>query len=183
MRNNNDNSEKQQPPKELIELQAVAEPGPKQRGEAVEAQFIFRAVSLGFAVLKPWGDSSRYDAAIDHGHGFWRVQVKLTNRNHGSEYHLTLSGRGATYTKAEIDFVAAYVGPLDLWYILPVEIIASLAGVSLYPQIGSNSKYERYCEAWCLLDCPPHERGPKDIPTACRCPELAAHCPVCPLRK
>jgi hypothetical protein len=183
MRKKNDNSKKQQPPKELIEIQAVAELSSKQRGEAVEAEFIFRAVSLGFAVLKPWGDSARYDAAIDHGSGFWRVQVKLTNRYRGSEYHLTLSGRGATYTKAEVDFVAAYMGPLNLWYILPVEIVSSLAGVSLYPQIGSKSKYERYCETWCLLDCTRRARGWKDLPKVCRCPELATHCPVCPLRR
>jgi hypothetical protein len=182
MRNNNDNSEKLQPPKELIEIQAVAEPTRKQRGEAAEAQFIARATSLGFVVLKPWGDSARYDAAIDHGRGFWRVQVKLTTCLYRSQYRLRLkNSQGVTYTPAEIDFVAGCVGPLSLWYIVPIEVSQGRMSLHFSPHDHGTAKYEKYREAWCLLDCPPHARGRQDIPTVCRCPELAVRCAVCPL--
>ena len=37
-----------------------------------------KAVSLGFAVAKPWGDSERYDYILDAGGRFWRVQVEAS---------------------------------------------------------------------------------------------------------
>ena len=37
----------------------------KRRGELAELAFILKAVSLGFAVSKPYGDSERYDFILD----------------------------------------------------------------------------------------------------------------------
>jgi hypothetical protein len=182
MREENDNPEENQPAKEVIEIQAVAEPNTKRRGESAEAQFISRAISLGFSVLKPWGDSDRYDVVIDHGSGFWRAQVKYTDCYRRSEYRLTLTGCGVTYTKAQIDFVVAYVVPLDMWYIVPIEACAGKSGMHLCPKSRGKAKYERYREAWCLLDCTPQARGCEDIPPVCRCPQLPVRCAVCPIR-
>jgi hypothetical protein len=36
--------------------------------------------------------------------------------------------------------------------------------------------FEKYREAWCLLDCSRKARGWKDIPTLCRCRELSMRC-------
>ena len=179
----NDTQGEQQQPAELIELQAVAEPSNKRRGEAAEAEFIARASTFGFTPLKPWGECNRYDVAIDHGSGFWRVQVKLTSYSCQSRYHLLLAIRGVTYTPDEIDFVAGYIAPLNLWYIIPIEIVASQTVVSLHPHTRRGSKYNKYREAWCLLDCPRQARGWEDIPAVCRCPELSVRCAVCPLRE
>src|SRR6266545_6704869 len=52
---------------------------PKKRGEWVEMQFMARAAAHGFTVSKPWGDSARYDFAIEHNGVFHRVQVKSTS--------------------------------------------------------------------------------------------------------
>jgi PD-(D/E)XK endonuclease len=49
---------------------------PKRRGEIAELAFMQKAVSLGFGVAKPWGDSDRYDYILDAGRRFWRVQVE-----------------------------------------------------------------------------------------------------------
>jgi hypothetical protein len=40
--------------------------GPKRKGEAVELAFMLKAVSLGFGVAKPWGDSERYDFILGY---------------------------------------------------------------------------------------------------------------------
>ena len=40
---------------------------PKRRGEIAELAFMQKAVSLGFGVAKPWGDSDRYDYILDAG--------------------------------------------------------------------------------------------------------------------
>ena len=50
----------------------------KKRGEWAELRFMARAAEHGFHVTKPWGDSARYDFAIDHRGRFLRVQVKST---------------------------------------------------------------------------------------------------------
>ena len=51
----------------------------------------------------------------------------------------------------EIDFVAAYVIPLDLWYIIPAGVVAKRKGsIGLAPW-ARRTKYERYLEAWYLL--------------------------------
>jgi hypothetical protein len=184
MNEKNDNSGENQPAKEVIEIQAVADPTTKRRGESAEAQFISRAISLGFSVLKPWGESDRYDVVIDHGSGFWRVQVKFTACLRRSEYLLKLALHPRmTYTPAQIDFVAGYIGPLGLWYIVPIEMCDGKSALYLCPEGRGKSKYERYREAWCLLDCTPQARGWKDIPAVCRCPQLAVRCAVCPLRR
>jgi hypothetical protein len=52
---------------------------------------------------------------------------------------------------AQIDFLAAYLIPLDLWYILPAPIVACLTEhISLTPH-NPKHKYARYQEAWHLL--------------------------------
>ena len=66
-----------------IQIWAVADEGPgkrtpKQLGEIAEAEFIAKAVGLGFVVAKPWGDSEPYDFIVKakKSFHFWRVQVK-----------------------------------------------------------------------------------------------------------
>ena len=50
----------------------------KQRGEWVELQFMAKAAQRRFAISKPWGDTQAYDAGIEYGPNFLRVQVKST---------------------------------------------------------------------------------------------------------
>ena len=66
-----------------ITIWAMAEkrPGkltPKQLGEIAEAEFVAKAVGMGFVVAKPWGDSEPYDFIVNvrREFNFWRVQVK-----------------------------------------------------------------------------------------------------------
>ena len=51
---------------------------PKRRGELAELAFMQKAISLGFGVAKPWGDSDRYDFILDAGGRLSRVQVRST---------------------------------------------------------------------------------------------------------
>lgn len=50
----------------------------KWMGEVAESAFLHKAMELGLAVAKPWGDSSRYDFIVDTGERLLRVQVKST---------------------------------------------------------------------------------------------------------
>jgi hypothetical protein len=151
----------------------------KRRGEMVEAQFLARVARLEFRVAKPWGDSDRYDFVVEAGSGFWRVQVKSTRYRRGEKYCVVLQRKGETYHEDEIDFLVVYVEPEDLWYVLPIEMVASLRGLGLYPWLR-RSKFDRYREAWCLLACSRKARGWTDIPVLCRGAKLRVQCAVCP---
>lgn len=125
----------------------------KQLGEWAELRFMTRATEEGLYVLKPWGDK-RYDFAVDYEGEFRRVQVKSTRfklKTCGS-YVCNSKAHHPTklYTLAQIDFLAAYVVPLDVWYILPAKLIVLQGKVTLTPS-REDHKYEPYMEAWNLL--------------------------------
>jgi len=125
---------------------------PKQRGEWAELRFMARAAEHGLCVTKPWGDSARYDFAVEHNGHFLRVQVKSTKSKQYNSYACNLRTTSHhAYTKDEVDFIAAYVIPKDVWYILPIEVATnSSSNLILSPHLP-NSKYDRYKEAWHLL--------------------------------
>ncbi len=57
---------------------------PKELGEMAEAEFLARALEMGVAVAKPWGESRGYDFIVDDEGQLCRVQVKV---------HLVRGGR------------------------------------------------------------------------------------------
>ena len=124
----------------------------KLRGELAELRFMTRAAELGLRVIKPWGDSARYDFVVETGGRFLRVQVKSTTSKVDESYDCHLStGRQKPYTKNEIDFIAAYIVPKDVWYIIPIEVAGKrTSGIILSPHL-KTSKHARYKEAWHLL--------------------------------
>ena len=168
-----------------IDLQAVALPMRKRRGEASEAAFLARATHFGFTVCLPWGDSERYDSVVELGQGFLRVQFKSAARYAESRYRVKTAGAsGVTYTASEIDFFVAHIVPEDIWYIIPIKAIGRRKGIRFYPHTRrkSRAQFEKYREAWRLLACTPKAHGWKDIPVICRCSHLPVRCAVCPNR-
>jgi len=130
---------------------------PKRRGEWVELQFMARAASYGLNLCKPWGDSARYDVAIDHADGFCRVQVKSTTffRNH----HWVCRFSHRAYRQDDFDYLAVYIVPEDIWYIMPFAAIGGRTWISLLQPRLAGGKYYRYLEAWHLLTKKPVPRG------------------------
>jgi hypothetical protein len=134
---------------------------PKQRGEWAELIFMARAAEHGLSITKPWGEMARYDFAIEYEGRFVRVQVKSTKLLRDRAYTCTVFTRSGPYGPNEIDFVAAYVIPLDIWYIIPGEVFQGQYHIHLSPHL-KTSKFERYREAWHLLrDKPSKSRAAK----------------------
>jgi hypothetical protein len=132
----------------------------KQRGEWVELCFMATAAERGFFVLKPYGDSPPYDIGIDHGPNFLRVQVKSTTVRTGTGYFCQFKPhylKKQDYTLAQIDLFAAYVIPVQAWYLIPAALLLGpdrKTGIMLYPVEPLKKdrySYEAYKEAWPLL--------------------------------
>ena len=170
---------------EPITLHASAEPTRKRRGEAAEAAFLARATHLGFTVLIPWGDSNRYDSVVELNHGLLRVQVKSATLYAETRYRVKTTGAsGKVYTSKEIDFFVAYIVPENIWYIIPIQAIGQRKGIRFYPHTRRQSRatFEKYREAWCLLDSCPKVRLRKALPARCRSKHLDHRCALCPQR-
>jgi hypothetical protein len=125
----------------------------KWAGEQAEAAFLNKATSLGLNVAKPWGDSERYDFIVDAGRRLLRVQVKSTRCLCECNSFRVRPGAGSTiYTNREIDFVAVYIVPIDLWYVIPVNAFTNRTCLWFYPRTNhSRGSLEKYREAWWRL--------------------------------
>jgi hypothetical protein len=129
----------------------------KRKGEMAELVFVLRAISLGYPVSKPFGDSEPYDLIIENRGRLLRIQVKSVFCSSRWGYGIAVGHRHrcrTEYSSDEIDFIAAYVVPCDVWYIIPVDQVAGHVHVRLYPH-GTRNKtggaFEPYREAWDLL--------------------------------
>jgi hypothetical protein len=146
---------------------------PKKRGEWVELKFMVKAAEYGLGVSKPWGDSSRYDFGVEGGGGLVRVQVKSTMCRDKGSYACAVRPNlfmGNPYKKGDFDFLAAYVIPEDVWYIIPVKLVVKgrMGMIILTPSVAGH-KYEPYMEAWHLLGTPQIEEIVRQIQGVAAC--------------
>jgi hypothetical protein len=123
----------------------------KDRGAWAELCFAARSMEEGLRPARPTGEPSGYDFLVHHkSTRIFRVQVKSTIYKMGRCYHCTIRTCHHVYKKDSFDFVAAYVIPEDVWYILPEKVVRGMSTVGLYPAM-TGAKYGAYKEAWYLL--------------------------------
>lgn len=122
----------------------------KRRGEWVELRFMAAAAENGLHVTKPWGDSAQYDFILERQSRFLRIQVKSTKYRHGNRYPLNMRRSGSRHYEDAFDFLAAYVIPEDVWYIIPVHDMRLRSGPSFH-RSRETSRYWKYRGAWELL--------------------------------
>ena len=122
----------------------------KERGEWAELCFMARAAERGFSVSRPHGDSAAYDVGVEDQGRFLRVQVKSTTfRRKGSYTCNVVGARRERYARAKVDFFAVYLVPIDLWYIIPFEVMEKNLSLNLTPRKGC--KFCQYMEGWELM--------------------------------
>jgi len=129
--------------------------GTKLRGEWAEMRFLVSATEHGLQVSKPWGDSRSYDFVVGRPRHFVAVQVKSTIFELEEGWICTVCSSGKPYPPGSFDFLAAYVVFEDAWYIIPENEILGMKSVSLHTKC-SHCKYEKYREAWELLQRDPN---------------------------
>jgi hypothetical protein len=95
----------------------------------------------GLRLARPWGESSGYDFVVDQERGrLVRVQVKSTIFKEGTGYSCTMKDSKGPYKKGSFEFVAAYVIPENVWFIIPEKKVRGKWSVGLYPKL-ERSKY------------------------------------------
>src|SRR5437879_4424598 len=138
---------------------------PKAVGEAFENLFAWELMRRNLTISKPAGDSARYDSIVDRGRnhprdGFRRlvlIQIRGTLRLNGRLNKInTRSGRYLhKLSPKDADFLAAYVAPHQIWYIIPVKKFSPACHISLYPHIkNSKGRFEMFRHRWNLLNAP-----------------------------
>ena len=142
----------------------------KRLGEVAELAFILKATSLGLTPSRPYGERKPYDFLLDCGGRVLRIQVKSVSTNRQRDKHRfsvnvtkNKERRRAAYELDDIDFVAAYVAPHNLWYVIPVDALAGRTFINLYP-LGKRRTigglFEKYREAWHLFTMTCHSGPP-----------------------
>ena len=132
----------------------------KTQGELTELRFYLIAYSRGWIISKPFGDNAKYDFVVDVGGKLSRIQVKSTSimdHTNRQDRYAVLAASGnkvkKVYTKNEIDFLAMYIIPEDVWYIIPVEKLDGRMKLHFRPfDSASKGKHESFKMAWDLLE-------------------------------
>lgn len=126
---------------------------PKLRGEWAEVHFLARASEHALRVSKPYGDCLPYDFIVEYDGRMFRVQVKSTSYRcppYTGYKCFVKPTKGPRYAAGMIDFIAAYILPEDIWYIIPFRVLKSRGTVHLDP-CNPRNRYRPYREAWHLL--------------------------------
>jgi hypothetical protein len=110
-----------------------------------------KAGKFGRRISKPWGESARYDMVVETCGRFLRVQIKSTMylRSEGGYLcGVRPCKTSKPYCRGEFDFMAAYIMPEDVWYIIPARVVVygKRTGILLYT-CNPTGKYEAYREA------------------------------------
>jgi hypothetical protein len=126
----------------------------KRRGSQYEAAFIAQALKRGLDISESYGDYMPYDVVVHNTDGrFIRVQVKGTNSRIDKRPGYKICAAGGNVNKValspeQVDVLAAYVEPEDMWYLIPVVKLKGNISVYLNPNTKVNGRYEVWKEAW-----------------------------------
>ena len=135
----------------------------KKRGEWAELKFMAEAMERNLPASKPYGESENFDVVVGRRGKFVGVQVKSTSAlsREKTGYDCKLRSGHVAYAAGAFDFLAAYIVPENVWYIIPANLIHGKASIMLYPNLPT-ARYEQYREAWNLLQ---EAVGVKEEPT------------------
>jgi hypothetical protein len=134
----------------------------KQKGTAYEYRFFSNILDRGYQLFIPAGDALPVDCVVQNGAGkFFKVQIKGTacpeTSNRVMPRYKVLAGSGKKSKKmsidcAKVDILAAYVDPVDAWYIIPCLELNGKLSTWFYPHSErSTARFEKFRENWGLF--------------------------------
>jgi hypothetical protein len=124
----------------------------KHLGTTNELLFMAECMKRGWKVNMPFGEDNRYDVIVDTPGGMRRVQVKSCHTPDSRGRYRVNMRRGkrvrSAYCAADIDVLAAYVAPLNHWFLVPVDEIKT-------KQLDLAYHHHDCLEAWRHIYEPP----------------------------
>lgn len=121
----------------------------KERGEWAELCFMARAADR-LNGSRPHGGSASYDVGVEQNGRFLRIQVKSTTYKRKEVFICNLTGtKDRQYQRGTLDFFAVNLVPVDVWYIIPFDVVDGHSALRLTPRKGH--KFAQYMEGWNLL--------------------------------
>ncbi len=133
----------------------------KKIGNFAELKFQLIAYEKGYIVSQPFGDNAQYDFIVDNSGILSRIQVRATAASTGNGYRISLGHGSRTktpYTVKDIDFLVAYIIPIDSWYIIPVSKIEGKKSITFYPQ-KPKAPFNEYKNIWDMSSPAPRRRS------------------------
>lgn len=133
----------------------------KRNGYIYEQLFFARALQQGLEVFTPKGEHLPQDCHVVNQNGtIFRVQIKGTEtaaNEPGRKYprYRVSTGQGKnakTYIDCtKVDFVVCYIGPHDVFYIVPCELITGVSTWFYTNDPKSEHAFEKYRNNWDML--------------------------------
>ena len=130
----------------------------KQKGTAYEYRFFSNILDRGYELFIPAGDNLPIDCVVQNGAGkLFKVQIKGTaspeSQNRKAPRYKILAGTGnrskVSIDCTKVDILAAYVDPMDAWYIIPCLELNSKLSIWFYPHsLDSKARTEQFRENW-----------------------------------
>jgi len=137
-------------------------------GNYAEQKFILECLAKKINnILKPININSPYDFIIDINNNLLRIQIKSTwserktgNKNFSTKekYKIGLSSdKHKKYPVNSFDFLIAYIGDFDIWYIIPSHLIINMNSFNVYPtdnyvkSTRDAGKFEIFKNNWDIL--------------------------------
>ena len=123
-------------------------------GKSVRSGIHGSSVKAWIGHLGEYGDYMPYDVVVHNTDGrFIRVQVKGTNSQIDKRPGYKIFAACGNVNKVvlspeQVDVLAAYVEPEDMWYLIPVVKLKGNISVYLNPNTKVNGRYEVWKEAW-----------------------------------
>jgi hypothetical protein len=123
---------------------------PKAVGDRTTLAVLAALYELGYAILMPFGENTRYDLAIDDGERVYRVQCKTGRLRRGAVLFNTCSSYAHhPHPKVikrdyagEIDFFAVHCPETTDVYLVPIEDVATkrIGSLRVFPSRNNQQK-------------------------------------------
>lgn len=136
-------------------------PSKKQLGKQSQAHILARLLELGYTVLIPYGDSSRYDLVIEDAEGhFWRIQCKTAWVEGGDQGYIKFSTASLRSRQVEgrihysrkdyqgdVDYFAVYSHEMSKVYLIPIgKVSETRMSLRLAPSKNNQKKGVHFAE-------------------------------------
>lgn len=127
-----------------------------QQGSFAELVFAAKCIKNKIEIAKPVVDVHGYDFLINVNDNWLKIQVKSTSKpdrrykNKPSyKIHVRKGASSIAYNKNDFHFCAAYIIPLDIFYIIPISEL-NRTTIRLNPN-SDNCKFSKYKDNFLLL--------------------------------